>query len=340
MQILELKYPSINAKLKAIYSKKLKKEEFIDLLKQPDSEKALLYLKTQKQSFKELPDDADRIEIETQLDKNLIKDIQKIERLLSKKSKQILNNFLSKYEIRCIKSVFRKLYSGSIIEEDLNNVQLWTNSIFKRIKGLETITNFEDFLSILKKTPYYKVFRNYENCDVKDINIFNVENSLDIMYFSRMMEIIHKEKNEVLKDIIGTQIDLQNITWIYRTKKYFSFTNEDVYKTLIKYFYKISKKDISELIESKDYFSFENILKNTIYKKLVTGNDRYLEQMAEKILYDKSKKYFRTNMFNMNFMFAYIDMLDSENNDITNIIEGIRYNLKREDILKKLVIDI
>lgn len=340
MHTIELKYPSINTKLKAIYSKKLKKEEFIDLLKQPDSEKALLYLKTQKQSFKELPDDADRIEIETQLDKNLIKDIQKIERLLSKKSKKILNSFLSKYEIRCIKSVFRKIYSGSIIDEDLNNVHLWTTSIFKRIKGLENITNFEDFLSILKKTPYYKVFINYENYDVKDINIFNVENSLDVMYFGGMMEIIYKENNDVLKDIVGTQIDLQNITWIYRTKKYFGFTNEEVYKTLIKYFYKITKKEINELIESNDYFAFENILKNTVYKKLITGNDKYLEQMAEKILYDKNKKYFRTNMFNMNFIFAYIDMLDSENNDITNIIEGIRYNLKREDILKKLVVDI
>lgn len=340
MHTIELKYPSINTKLKAIYFKKLKRDEFIDLLKQPDSEKALLYLKTQKESFKELSDNADRIEIETQLDKNLIKDIQKIEKLLSKKSKKILNNFLSKYEIRCIKSVFRKIYSGSIIEEDLNNVQLWTNAIFKRINGIEAISNFEDFLSILKKTPYYKVFKKYENYDVKDINIFNIENSLDIMYFSGMMEIVHKENNDVLKDMIGTQIDLQNITWIYRTKKYFSFTNEEIYKTLIKYFYKISKKEISELIESNDYISFENILKNTIYKKLVTGNDKYLEQMAEKILYDKSKKYFRENMFNMNFIFAYIDMLDSENNDITNIIEGIRYNLKREDILKKLVIDI
>ena len=45
-------------------------------------------------------------------------------------------------------------------------------------------------------------------------------------------------------------------------------------------------------------------------------------------------------MFNINFIYAYIDMVYDENNDITNIIEGIRYNLSRPEILKKLVVEI
>ena len=87
-----LKYPSINTKLKAMYSNKLSIDEFSELIKQPDSERALLYLKSIKEDFKSLPEDADRIEIETQLDKNLIKDIQKIERLLKNFFIQIWNS--------------------------------------------------------------------------------------------------------------------------------------------------------------------------------------------------------------------------------------------------------
>ena len=335
-----LKYPSINTKLKAMYSNKLSIDEFSELIKQPDSERALLYLKSIKEDFKSLPEDADRIEIETQLDKNLIKDIQKIERLLSDNSKYYLKNFLSKYEIRCIKSVFRKIYSRSILDEDLDNVGIWTNSIFKEINGINNVTDFEEFLNLIKKTPYYKIFMPYIGKDIKDINIFQIENQLDIIYFKTMMKISIDKKNLVLKDNIGTQIDLENIVWIYRTKKYYHFSEEEIRKTIVDYFYKISKEDIIKLINSSDYNEFEKVLSNTVYKKLVTGNEKKLEQMVSIYLYEKDKKIFRRNMFDVNFIYAYIDIVDAENNDITNIIEGIRFNLKREEILQKLVVKI
>ncbi len=340
MQFSAIRYPSINTKLKAMYSKKLKYDDFLELSKQPDSEKALLFLKNKREEFKILSDNAERIEIETQLDKNLIKDIQKIQRLLPKKSQNSLKVFLSKYEIKCIKSVFRKLYSGSIINENLNNIKLWTENIFKRIDGINNVNDFEEFLYILRKTPYFKVFKNYQNEDLKKINIFKVENELDTMCFKYLMKYAKKQNNSVLKDMIGSQIDLQNITWIYRTKTYFNFSKEDIEKTLIGYFYKINKKDISNLIDANSYSEFEQVLRNTAYKKIVTDDPKLLEQFAEKYLYDKAKKYFREIMFNINFVYAYIDMIDAENNDIINIIEGIRYNLKSEELLKKLVIDI
>lgn len=340
MQLSVFKYPNINTKLKAMYSKKLKPEEFLELSKQLDFEKAILFLKSQNNNFSILSDNADRIEIEAQLDKNLIIDIQKIDRLLPQNSKKIFKTFLSKYEIQCIKSVFRKLYSGSIVDENSENLSIWTNTIFKRINGINNVNNYESFLYILRKTPYYKIFKKYENIDLKEINIFEIENRLDIAYFSEMMNLAIKTKNKQLQDIIGTTIDLQNITWIYRTKKYFRLSDEDVEKTLINFYYKISKKNIKKLIKVNNYLEFESIVKNTVYKKLVETDEKYIEQIAEKILYDKSKMYFRTELFNINFVLAYIDIIDAENNDIKNIIEGIRYNIKREEVLKKLVVNI
>jgi len=337
---LSLKYPSINTKLKAIYSKKLNVDEFSELSKQPDSQKALLFLKSQKEEFKDLPENADRIEIETQLDKNLIKDILKIEKLLDNKAKNYFKLFLSKYEIRCIKSVFRKLYSKSIFNEDLENVEIWTNSVFKKIKGLNNVTNFNEFLILLRKTPYYKIFKPYENSDIKDISIFEVENKLDIFYFKTLLKETKNKKNPILRDLIGSQIDLENIIWIYRTKKYYNFTKQQIINTLINDYYNLSKEEIYNLIDANDYQEFEKIIKNTVYKKIINQSERNLEQMTQKYLYEKNKKVFRNNMFNLNFIFSYINIIDAENNDITNIIEGIRYDLSRKEISTKLVVDI
>lgn len=337
---VSLMYPSINAKLKAMYANKVNTEEFTELSKQPDSERALLFLKSIKDDFKTLSETADRIEIETQLDKNLIKDIQKIERLLSDNSKYYLKNFLSKYEIRCIKSVFRKIYSRSILDEDLENVEIWTNVIFKELNGINNVTNFKEFLNLIRKTPYYKVFKNYIDQDIKSINIFEIENKLDIMYFKNMIKFAKDKRNPILKDSIGSQIDLENILWIYRIKRFYDFSEEQIMKSLIDYSYKISKEDIVKLIRAVDYNEFRKIIEKTPYKKIVLGPENDFEQMISKFIYTKNKKMFRENMFNINFIYAYIDMVYDENNDITNIIEGIRYNLSRPEILKKLVVEI
>ena len=337
---VSLMYPSINAKLKSMYAQKLKSEEFAELIKQQNSEMALLYLKNTKNEFKSLSEAADRIEIETLLDKNLIKDIQKIEKLLSNSSKKSLKVFLSKYEIRLIKSVFRKIYSRSILDEDLEIVGIWTNVIFKELDGINNVTNFEDFLILIKKTPYYKVFEKYRNQNIRDINIFEVENKLDIMYFGSIIKHASLNRNTVLKDNIGTEIDLENILWIYRMKKYYHFSEEQIRNTIIGIFYKLSKADVNKLIKTENYDDFKSIIRKTVYKKIVEGNEENIEQMISKYIYDKNKKIFRENLFNINFIYAYIDMINDENNDITNIIEGIRYNLGKTEILKKLVVKI
>ena len=337
---ISLKYPAINSKLKAMYSKKLNTQDFLELSRQPDFEKSIAFLKSRKSEFKVLSETADRIEIETQLDKILINDILKIGKMLDSTSKKYLKVFLSKYEIRCIKSVLRKLYSQSILNEDLNNVEIWTESIFKEIKGINNVHDFQEFLYLIKKTPYYKIFLPYQDSDVKKINIFEIENKLDILYFNSLMNVSKNKKNYILTDYIGMQMDLENIVWILRTKKYYNFSKEKIYDTIVKKFYKLSKDEIERIIDSDEYNEVKKILSKTPYGNLVGNDESEFEQNIERYLYKKSKKIFRNNMFNLNFIYVYIDMIDYENNDITNIIEGIRYNLSRQEIMQRLVIDI
>ena len=108
-------YPSIHAKLKGMYAQKLKKEQLDELLKQNTIVQAIALLKSFNENFKDLKQDSNRINIKMLLDDILIKDIQKIYRLLNHKQKLILLQFISIYEIKCIKNVFRKLSYGSSI---------------------------------------------------------------------------------------------------------------------------------------------------------------------------------------------------------------------------------
>ena len=42
-------------------------------------------------------------------------------------------------------------------------------------------------------------------------------------------------------------------------------------------------------------------------------------------------------MTSIAYVLAYVNMIDYENNDIINTIEGIRYNMDKTEILKRLV---
>lgn len=136
MQISNIKYPSINAKLCGMYANKLKKKDLEELIKQSNTKQAIALLKSLNSAFNELEDSPQRINIKILLDDMFIEDVKKIYRLLNKKDKEVFMKILSIYEIKCIKSIFRKLSSGSLINERTNEVENWTQKMFPKLKRI------------------------------------------------------------------------------------------------------------------------------------------------------------------------------------------------------------
>ena len=158
MSISSIMYPAIHAKLNGMYAQKLKKVDFEELLKQNTITQAISLLKNLNQHFKTLENNPRRINIKILLDNIVIQDIQKIEHLLNHTEKEIFEKFISLYEIKCIKSVFRKLSSGSVINEQTSEVENWTSQLFKNLNGISKLKTYEEFLQFMKKTRYYEIF--------------------------------------------------------------------------------------------------------------------------------------------------------------------------------------
>lgn len=334
-QISSIMYPNINAKLDGMYAKKLKRENIEELIKQNSIKQVVALLKSLNGSFRDLDDNAKRINIKIILDNILIQDIKKIYRLLNKKDKRIFYKFISIYEIKCIKSVFRKILSENIINEISNDTENWINNLFKNLRGIEKVKNYEEFLEFIKRTKYYPIFSEcYDDAHSK---IFEIENKLDKLYFEQIMDIA-KSYNSSMEDMIGKKIDLNNILWIYRERKNYNFSDTQIKDTLIKFNYKLKKAELLNLINSETETKFIENLQQTYYSKYIDfGKMDDLEENIDKYLYKLYQKYFRGNIFDIGVVYAYVNMIEAENNDIMNIVEGIRYNLDRNEIRKKLL---
>ena len=333
MEILGIKYPNLNAKLKGMYEKRISKSDLEDLVKQNNLKNAILLLKSKYDIFKNSDENIDRLEIESLLEKDQINNILKIKKLLNKKDTEIFEMFLLQYEIKCVKSIFRKLFSNDKTDDIvIQKVKMWTVTLFSDIKGIETVQNFYEFFEAVKRMKYNKILKKYQEQD--NINVFEVENEIDKLYFETLYDMIKNEVNS--KKIIGSEIDLLNVLWIFRIKKYYNFENEKINQILIKRYYKLKPNTMKKIEQTNTFEEIKEIMKDTVYKD-VFFDENNLEENIEKYLYEINNKIFRNDMTSIAYVLAYVNMIDYENKDIINTIEGIRYNMDKTEILKRLV---
>ena len=229
--------------------------------------------------------------------------------------------------------MFRKLFSDDKTQDIVvQNVKRWTVSLFEDIKGIETVQNFDEFFSAIKRMKYNKILKKYQEKEI--INIFEVENEIDKLYFETLYDTIKDIKN--LEKIVGSEIDLLNVLWIYRVKKYYNFKEENVKRILIDRTYKLNSKIIDKLITTNSFDEIKKVMQDTIYKDIF-DNEHYIEDSIDKYLYAVNQKIFKEDIMSISYIFAYVNLIDYENNDIINTIEGIRCNMDRQEILKRLV---
>ena len=332
MSISAIKYPSINAKLKGMYAKRLKDDDLQDLAKQNNLKSAVAILKNKSSSLKVLSEDADREQIEKVLNGEIIYDIEKIVKYLDKNDTQIFNLLISKYEIRCIKKAIKLLYSKNEYDE---NIKIWTNTIFTDLKGLESIKSIDEFFKIINNTKYKKILKKYfENKDT-EYSIFEIENELDKMYLKSIYNSEGNNKN--LKKMIGAKIDFTNILWIYRMKKYYNFSEDKIEKSIIDINYALKKNQILLLVKAKNIEELNEILKKTVYSNIATDDIYELECNMKKYLHGLYIKNFKSNLLSINCIYSYLNLVELENKDIISIIEAVRYGIDKEKLLKKLI---
>lgn len=332
MSISAIKYPSINAKLKGMYAKRLKNDDLQDLAKQNNLKSAVAILKNKSSSLNVLSEDADREQIEKVLNGEIIYDIEKIVKYLDKNDTQIFNLLISKYEIRCIKRAIKLLYSKNEYDE---NIKIWTNTIFTDLKGLESIKSIDEFLKIINNTKYKKILKKYFVNKDTEYSIFEIENELDKMYLKSIYNSAGNNKN--LKKMIGAKIDFTNILWIYRMKKYYNFSEDKIEKSIIDINYALKKNQILSLVKAKNIEELNEILKKTVYSNIATDDIYELECNMKKYLHGLYIKNFKSNLLSINCIYSYLNLVELENKDIISIIEAVRYGIDKESLLKKLI---
>lgn len=329
-----LKYPNLIAKLKGMNAKNLKSKDFEELLKQNNIVSINSILKAKSYHLKNLDDNSSREEIENELDNILIDDIEKIEKYLSNKDKEILFNCVLDYEIKVFMDILKKIKYGKIEQNKIDNINKWTSKIFNKLQGIARVNNINEIKIYSKKTAFENIINSFlDTNNIEESNLFLLEMQLDKFYFENLFNNLNTESS---KKLIGTKIDLENIIWIYRMKKYYNMPEEEIKKYIIEVDYNL--KCLNELIAIDDYKQIIEILKKTKYKEIFETENENLEILIRKYMYNQYKKTFRQAKYDISTVISYLGMDKNQIENIINIVGGVEYKIDKQKIQEKIII--
>lgn len=336
-----LSYSGILTKVKSMSSNLITTEDYNVISTIDNVPDFISFLKKQpaySNMFSQLDEKSlHRGDIERIITNGIYEDYAKIYRFASGSMRDILKPIFFRYEVNFLKSCLLHVFHKDNTY-NLNSL----NAFFANHSKLDTnklaaTKTMDEFIANLKGTIYHNLFTTLYHSNHH--TFFDYAMELDVFYF----KTVWKSKDKLLKgaekksftDCIGKQIDLLNIMWIYRSKRFYAMDDSAILSIIIPINYKLKKDNFTKLIEAKTIEEFLNILNDTYYHSI---NDSFHDESIEliyrnlmsKIYMDNSKKYPNS----ISPILSYLFLKEQEIDRLTNALECIRYQLKPKEILE------
>jgi len=337
---------AIIAKAKSLYGHRLKTEDYEELLKFNSVSEIITYLKKNDKYSNTLTDvieySTHRGQLEELIKKSYFNNTVRIVKFVGTKDKKFYELDMIRREIEIILKSVRSVISGNI-ESSIRDLPLF----FKQhasfdIGDLSSSLTMQDILKALQGTRYFEIIKPYNSEDPAYIKYSEIEHALYVQYhdivITRINQYYKGKTRRILMDIYQSKVEIENVIKIYRLKKFYNASKEEILQTLMTNNIRMSKKKLNDLINLTDANEILNVLSKSQFAEFKDKDDYvYIEYQAGKIKYNLAKRYmyFSNNPPIVYIVFLYLN--DIERSNIFNIIEGVRYDIEKEDIKKMLI---
>ena len=331
----------ILAKALAMYGKRIKGLDYDELINCKSVSEVASYLKNNT-AYSSVLSQIDEINIHR----------HELEALLKEKPINDLA-ILGKYELTT-KEIFSdfiiiKAEIEMIIHALMSLIAQKDFSYFKKVPDffkihtkidLLTLSNaksYDDFFKAIEKTPYYKLLLPIKNNN--DINLSKAEQALYNYLYTKLFEILTKIKNKKirnnLKNLFVSYIDYSNFIRILRIKH--SLSNASSFAILKNG--SIKEKYLNDMMKANTEADTFEIMYNIVQgKKLLKIQYSYIDQIPMKALYYSCRHAIHSSSNSSIVFISYMFLSQIELSNIINIIEGIRYNVSKDEIRKLLIL--
>lgn len=340
------RYSAINTKISTMYGKLLKEEDYRKIISLKNPTEIAVYLKNNTaygEFFKDKdPTKMHRTEIEQILKQGLITYMDKVIHYFSGEYRNFIKCFYIKHEITDIKKVARSIHIDKDFADLRENLLFAGKYRYIDMDKVITSKSISELIGALKDTIYYPFLKNLGDEDAKE-SLYKFEMSIDKAYFYILedsVEHLLKEDIDVFNNLVGSSIDMLNLRWIYRGKKYYKITPEELFNYTVNKGNRFNYRKIKEFCYCNNINEFLDLARETPYAfmfKGCPGNDTFIERRMNRYLYFKMKNVKRKYNMNLSVLLAYLELIEFEIRDIISMIENVRYEMDYEETKKYLI---
>jgi len=337
------RFAAVNSKVRVLEGRLLEEGQIEKLLRCKTFGEALRYLNDSTPYRKVLKsyriEDLHRGQLELILKRDYIKKFDKFQHYFNGDYKTLLKIFFMKFEIEDIKIIMRGIYIKKSRAE-LNLLVTYQSALSSiNYEKLLKAPDIGSAMEELKDTVYYRYIANSVR-EIEKEGFFRFETSLDSSYYNELIRFIKKldkEDRKILEMISGIQVDLINLQWIFRAKKYYRLSPEEILAYTIYYGYRLNKDKLKELCYTKSSDEFLDRLKGLAYRQIFLNSenqDYLIEREIFSYLKEIYSKYKRDYKMNISVLYAYLELAYFECRDIITIVENKRYCVDYEESAK------
>lgn len=334
-------YSALVTKIRAMQSRLLKEEDFRNLAAMENVSQAAAYLKeipSYQAVMKDLEEAQIRWEdIERLMVGTLYYDFSKIYRFCSEKQRQVLRLYFAKYEIAVIKRALRRIFNHGDRTGEARGLREALQKFTKvHLADLAQAASVPELLEALRDTEYQAVLLRLEHSE--EASLFDYEMTLDLFYFSQIWKqkdkFLRGKELEMMTRTLGSGIDMLNMMWIYRARKYYQMPAGSIYTLVIPITYRLKDEEIREMVTAENPGKLEELLRGTWYGKRALDFDcQELETLYRQFLRRVYWEERRKNPYSMAAVTAYLYDKEQEIDKLTSVLEGVRYGLSSQEIL-------
>lgn len=341
-------YICINTKIKSMSSKILTENDYFSMISKQDLSDLFDFLFHQTHYGKFLEDvptdHLHRETIERPLDYYKFETIEKILHYLKGPDRTLIQSIFFKNDISILIQFIRYLARGENFDS-LHPMLIISKNTKLPIQEMLKAKDWDSFKKTLVHTEFFRILEIFPSI-ATDRDLFSIEKSLERYYYDEINQLLKKlqsKQNETLIETMRKEIDLANLVWFYRGKKFYQISSEELIAFSLHGGLRIKKDEISEFALAKTVEDFKELVKNPKYKEYwflfnhQDDLDLYMRRRRERFLYFLYKKLFFADDSGVAKSYAFLRLIEFEISDIIAIIESKRYEIPPDDTKKYLI---
>lgn len=336
---------AVIAKARSKYGKRLTSKDYKALIKCNSVANVVGYLKSHTH-YSEILNKVNETEVhrghlETLLKQKIFYDYDSLCRYEMSEGSHFSEFIIRRYEIEQLLH-FLLLLSCNKSEEYIFALPTYFDKHTEiNLYRLSMCKDYDSFIDALGKSEYQEILSHFKPAENGVIDIAGAENALNIYSYKELYDAISKRKSkkekENLKALCDSINDFCNISRVLRLKKYYSLTPQQIKSHLLP-FGSIKNSKIDDMCNAKDSDELFDIISTTrVGKRIKNMEIEKEERLSLLSRYNMCKKHLYYSSDPAVVLLSYMYVSEAELKNIITIIEGVRYNSKKE-IIESLLI--